>query len=241
MKLRQFASLMMCGGLFAISVPAQAGGVTGNLAFASDYMLRGYSQTSEQVAIQGGLTYSFDSGFFGSVWGSSVAYGLTGGTEFDLTAGYGGKVSDLGYEAGLIAYNYPGYNTPNDGIPDYNFKEVYAKLMYAGFTAGINYSPNYFGHSGRYHWLFLEYNKDLGPVAIAAHIARNQFENHAATIKAAFPVDGNGDSYLDYRFGVSKTLNGLTYDLSYVGSNTPSAVCGGTCIGRPVFTLTKSF
>lgn len=257
MKLSKIAKAVIAGSVLMGATAAQAG-VTGSLGFTSDYMLRGYSQTSESPAIQGGLTYSHDSGAFIGAWGSNVAYyidkpGATtqndryvnGALEFDITAGYGGKAGDLGYEVGMIAYNYPGYN-PKEGTT-FNFREGYFKLMYAGFTFGMNHSTNYFAESGKYTWTYLDYSKDLGAVVVNAHIGHNQFESWEKSALAAFPASTQADdkkAYNDYKLGVAKTVEGVTLDLSYVGSDTKKEVCvdaGFACDGRAVFTVSKSF
>ena len=245
MKLSKIAKAVIAGSVLMGATAAQAG-VTGSLGFTTDYMLRGYSQTSESPAIQGGLTYSHDSGAFIGAWGSNVTYGTQGGSmEFDITAGYGGKAGDLGYEVGLISYNYPGYN-PKDGTK-FNFREGYFKLMYAGFTFGMNHSTNYFAESGKYTWTYLEYSKDLGAVVVNAHVGHNQFESWENSALAAFPASMPAEekkAYNDYKFGVAKTVEGVTLDLSYVGSDTKKEVCvdaGFACDGRAVFTVSKSF
>jgi hypothetical protein len=57
------------------SDPAASAGFSGTLSLTSDYDYRGFSQTAEDFAIQGGLDYGHDSGFYASAWDSSLAWG----------------------------------------------------------------------------------------------------------------------------------------------------------------------
>ncbi len=66
--------------------------ISGSVGVVSDYKFRGISQTDGNFAVQGGITIAHQSGFYVSVWGSSIDdYVTVHGTahqELDLIAGY---------------------------------------------------------------------------------------------------------------------------------------------------------
>lgn len=82
--------------------------VSGNIGGTSNYLWRGVTQTNDAVAIQGGIDYSHDSGFYAGTWASNVDFGNDTSYELDLYAGYGGSITDdLSYDFGYLYYAYP--------------------------------------------------------------------------------------------------------------------------------------
>ena len=57
--------------------------VSANVAFTSDYVWRGMTQ-SDGPAIQGGFDYEADGGFYAGIWGSNVNFNDGAGSELDL-------------------------------------------------------------------------------------------------------------------------------------------------------------
>jgi len=117
--------------------------VSGSVAIASDYRLRGISQSDEHMAIQGGLTVAHESGAYVGVWGSNLAgWGTFGGAnmELDLIGGYKTRISPTGtLDVGLTWYMYPG------GANKTDYAEPYAQLSGTtgpvSLTAGVAYAP----------------------------------------------------------------------------------------------------
>src|SRR5690606_3892799 len=78
---------------------------------------------SVRPAIQGGVDYTFDSGFYVGNWNSTGRFG-NADLEVDAKGGYRTQLSrNLGIDAGYIHYFYPGEGSSNSG-------EVYAGLQY---------------------------------------------------------------------------------------------------------------
>ena len=71
MKLTQGLAAVV---LLASASIAQAE-ITGNASVVSDYNWRGITQTAGDPAIQGGIDYAHDSGFYAGAWGSNVDFG----------------------------------------------------------------------------------------------------------------------------------------------------------------------
>ena len=99
--------------------------LTANAAIYSNYLWRGVTQTADEAAGQGGIDYGHDSGLYAGTWVSNVDWGY----EMDVYAGFAGEAGSLGYDLGVITYQYP-------ITPDANFTEVYLSGSVAGFTVG---------------------------------------------------------------------------------------------------------
>ena len=137
--------------LAAIAVPAAAQTeeppkpitVSGSVTLATDYRLRGVSQTDKEGAIQGGFTVSHESGFYVGTWASNLAgWGTFGGSnmELDLFGGFSSEVTPgLTLDAGLTWYMYPG------GLSKTDFAEPFVKvsgaLGPANLLVGVAYAP----------------------------------------------------------------------------------------------------
>ena len=120
---------------------AQAGSTTGSVTVTSDYLFRGVTQTNKKPALQGGVTWTADSGFYVGGWGSSISWlsdsdpAVSSQVELDGFIGYAGKFgdSDVGFDVGANYYWYPGdyptgYNSPNT-------LELYAGVTWKIFSA----------------------------------------------------------------------------------------------------------
>ena len=116
--------------------------VSGAATIASDYRFRGVSQSDRQMAVQGGLTVTHESGFYVGTWASNLAgWGTFGGAnmELDLIGGYKHAVGGGAIDVGLTWYMYPG------GFDNTDFAEPYAKLSGTigpvNLLAGVAYAP----------------------------------------------------------------------------------------------------
>ncbi|PCJ89251.1 MAG: hypothetical protein COA54_00500 [Thiotrichaceae bacterium] len=108
--------------------------LSGNAAVASNYIWRGVTQTTDQAAGQGGIDWSNDSGLYVGTWVSNVDFsGLGDGYEMDVYAGFSGEAGDIGYDIGVISYQYP-------VTPNFNFTEVYVSGSVSMVTVGLAYT-----------------------------------------------------------------------------------------------------
>ncbi len=112
-----FEKILPLAAAFALTIGYNVASaeITGNVSLTSDYKFRGISQSDESPAIQGGLDYAHDSGFYVGTWASSVDFdtngaGYDGSLELDVYAGFGNTIgdSDFGYDVGVMYYAYPG-------------------------------------------------------------------------------------------------------------------------------------
>ncbi len=128
MKMKKIAIAMGLAGM-AVAGATQAE-LSANIGAVSNYVWRGVTQTADGAAVQGGIDYSNESGFYVGTWASNVS----GGEEWDIYAGFSGEVSGFGYDVGVIDYMYP------SAVPDADFVEIYGSVSFSVLTAGINYT-----------------------------------------------------------------------------------------------------
>ena len=110
---------------------------SGNMTLTSEYVFRGYSQTNDKPALQGGIDYAHSSGAYVGLWASNISWisdstpGASASLEMDVYAGYGGDIGNgMSYDVGVLTYLYPG-NGVATGNADPDTTEVYAALGYA--------------------------------------------------------------------------------------------------------------
>jgi uncharacterized protein (TIGR02001 family) len=198
--------------------PASAFTVSGGATLVSDYRFRGISQTDKRFAVQGTFTVAHASGFYGTVWGSSIDDYVYNGSdqEIDFIAGY--RTTTAGgttFDAGVLYYYYPG----SGGI-DSDFFEPFVSVAQAfgPVTAKVtaNYAPKQSALSignGKEDNLYL--GGDLStalpgtPVTLSAHVGHS-FGPSYLTI---------GDGYTDWSLGAGFTWQKLTFGVAYVDTD----------------------
>ena len=97
-----------------------------NAGATTNYVWRGVTQSTDTASVFGGLDWSHESGVYVGVWTGS----LVGSTETDIYAGFAGEAGALGYDVGVLTYQY-------SQAPDINFTEVYLNLSFGDFAVGV--------------------------------------------------------------------------------------------------------
>ena len=222
------------------TAPPSAVTVSGSVTLATDYRLRGVSQSDKNGAIQGGLTIAHDSGFYVGAWGSNLAgWGTFGGSnmELDLIGGYKHKLADNAtLDVGLTWYVYPG------GADKTDFAEPYAKLTGtagpATLTAGVAYAPKqeaigkwyatgadaargvYTRPGAKDDNLYLWGDGALpvtgSPITAKAHIGHSWGQDGLGPNATAVTPTG---AYWDWSLGADATYRNLTLNVSYVDTD----------------------
>lgn len=132
-----------------------------NIGATTDYVFRGVSQRSEDVAVQGGvdLTYGM---FYAGAWASNIDFGnTTVGTprnvatiEIDVYGGIKPTLGPVTFDLGVIGYIYPGArdNFGLDGFKEQDYVEIKGGAsivppMIPALTLGgvVYYTPEYQG------------------------------------------------------------------------------------------------
>ena len=217
--------------------------LSANVTLTSDYIYRGITQTNEDPALQGGFDYSHESGFYLGVWASSLEF--NGGTsdapslEIDFYGGMSGEFQNgLGWDVGALYYYYPEQDEDVDG--DYDFLEFYGSLSYTWDTeyqptadVGIAYSPDFYGEEDTGIWVHGGLGFSIpGMVDPYIQVGYQDVEGDPS-------ADGFDYSY--YAVGVSKTIDILTFDLSW--HDAEDEACGGDSdlCEAVVFSISSSF
>jgi uncharacterized protein (TIGR02001 family) len=202
--------------------------LSGNLAWVSNYMFRGISQTRNLPAVQGSLTYSFPYGIYANAWGSNVRFVDSPATvEMDTILGVRNTIGEnFTYDISGARYNYP-------GAKDLNYNELNTVFNYYFLQAGYSYSANeYNSHTtGQYYQGGINYEipsnyvfglNGVNILALFGHFSLKQ------------PA---GNSYNDYNVMLSKKIKSYTFAAQWTSTNgraKNSPYDGSTLIGQVI-------
>ena len=197
---------------------------TGNVTFASEYIYRGIGQTNRKPAIQGGLDFAHESGIYLGTWGSNISWlsdianaGVTpisSSMEWDFYGGYKFNAGPIGLDFGVLQYYYPGSYPEGFTSPDTT--EVYGAATWEWLTFKYSYAlTNLFGaktpsggdtNGSMYFDLTATVPVGAG-FSLVAHAGRQDVN------------DTSDASYNDWKIGVTKDFVGLSWGLSYIGTD----------------------
>lgn len=251
----------------AVATPASPHTFAYNVGLFSQYIFRGLTQTSEELALQGGVDYSHASGFYLGAWASNISW-LEDGTnynnsslELDVYGGYRntfGKTG-VGYDIGVLQYIYPGDLVAGKPIEDAETTEVYAALSYNWLQGKVSYvvSDEAWGTVDAQGSWYAELNANvpLGDTGITAnlHVGRQEFDGDGRTADGYADCNDNDScfTYTDWKVGLTKSFsNGVNVGAYYTDTDakelpwTTTATSGKTqFMGDSQFTvfLQKTF
>ena len=197
--------------------------LSANLGFASTYRYRGIDQTNGNPALQGGVDLSTARGYYAGAWGSNVNWlsDAGGGTisnslEIDLYGGYRRQMGDFGYDAGLLAYYYPG--TYPAGMTKPHTAEVYLAGSWKMLTLKYSHAiTDIFGVPDSRGAGYLDAGASMelaGGYTLKGHIGYQLIPASAANERSKSDC-----SYADWSLGVSKEFSGLNVGLSYIDTD----------------------
>lgn len=205
-----------------------------NVGLTTDYIFRGVSQTQGKGAIQGGLDVAHDSGLYIGTWASNVDFiaadGNDANVEFDYYLGFGNDITEnVSYDLGWIKYDYPGASAAN-------FSEFYGSVTAYGFKVGAAYSEDFpmFGGNGiaddnstLYTYVGYEYTLPY-EIGLALQYGNYDFKDDIFLDSAGVASE---DSYNDWSLGLTKTLAGLDFGLTYTDTSLSDSECKGFAAG----------
>jgi uncharacterized protein (TIGR02001 family) len=230
--------------------------INATAAVVSDYRFRGISQTDKTPALQGSITLTHESGFYVSVWGSSIDSYVTGSfashQELDLIAGFKKTFNGTTLDVGALYYVYPkGEQTPFHS----NFIEPYAAVSHtfgpATAKVTVNWSPKQKALALSQTGLPGDPAKDnvyLGgdlsggipgtPISVSGHLGHSFGTNWLVPQGA-----GKDKGYTDWGVGVSYTYKALTLGVNYIDTDTKFIAPSGKDLakGGVVVSLTAAF
>ncbi len=206
MRTSMIVTAALAAATFTGAAQAQVS-FSGNVALTTDYHWRGYSQSGQDLAIQGGFDLETDSGFYAGTWASSVEDGLYGGAdiEWDLYAGYSGEITEgFGFDVGVLQYMYP------SGGPgsDLDFLEIYA---------GLSKDFESFGVSG-----YLYYDPDNETTYASIGGGFSATDALSFDVNVGSYLDGYGE-YVHYDLGGTYSVGGFDLDLRWYDNDADDA------------------
>ncbi|SFF58271.1 conserved hypothetical protein [Fontimonas thermophila] len=213
-------------------------GVSVNVGAVSEYIFRGIPQTGGS-AVQGGIDYAHDSGFYVGTWASNIGFG--GGTEQDLYAGFGGEVGGVSYDARITYYWYPEED------------EVSAELSTLEFGFTVGYGPVSLGYSyaDENNFFIGDGNgKEAGYLQLSGSFpiiadklsfdASIGFYHGDEIERFLTSIGSTDDTYMDYKIGLTATLDaGFSATFQYIMTDIEAP--GSDDEPKFVMGLSKSF
>jgi len=212
--------------------------LSANVGITSDYVFRGFSQTAEGPAIQGGFDVTCGL-FYAGVWASSLDFaGGDGGTfgvvgaslvdgrpfdasiETDLYVGLKPKTGPITWDIGFIYYAYPDASTPFLNLDWYEFKLGASAEIWKGGTLGVTafYAPDYQLESGETWTIEAGFVQAFsaywgGTPSISALIG---YQTNEGTASYRFSFGNGDDEYFYWNAGVALGfLEKWSLDLRY--------------------------
>jgi uncharacterized protein (TIGR02001 family) len=226
--------------------------ITANVSATSDYVFRGFSQSAENPAVQGGidLTYKW---LYAGVWASLIDFGRDGNfperdvahKEVDFYAGIKPVVGPVTFDIGVIYYTYPGAR--DEGV------FANRELDYFEFKVGASMSPWKDGTIGATLFYSPEYTNETGEVlTVEGTISHSFAAIHGVTpsISALLGYQtgddiryraliGNGsDDYLYWNagltlgFGDNFSLDFRYWDTDIKNNNAAGGFADSFCTGQ---------
>ena len=201
MKIRtSIAAAAALAGL-CVGAPGQADTLSANVSVTNNYIWRGLTQTENEAAVQGGIDWASDSGFYVGTWVSNVKYGPSDvySYENDIYAGYAFSAGGLDFDIGYLYYNY-------DKEADFDFGEVYGSIGFGGFSFGLwvltnteaKEGPGQDFSAGKTYYASADYGFELRDgLELGFHIGY-----HDGDFAEAF--NGSDGGYYDYNVSLSK-------------------------------------
>lgn len=211
-------SLLALAAAAATALPAVShADLAFNVGAVTDYRYRGISQSRLKPALQGGIDYS-SGGFYVGTWASTIKWikdvGGDGDVEIDVYGGYKGELAKgLGYDVGVLTYQYPGNKLKPITGANANTTEIYGALTYGPATLKYSHAvTDTFGNPDSENSFYLDASAGFEVMngwTLTPHVGYQK-------IKGPFEDPG---SYTDYSLSLSKDFSGLLVSAALVGTD----------------------
>ncbi|MGE0767986.1 MAG: TorF family putative porin [Hyphomicrobiaceae bacterium] len=250
-----FAALAVCG----LAMPALAGGSikdgpmeepkrdlqwSANFSATSDYVFRGFSQSKERPAVQGGIdaTYKW---LYAGIWSSTIDFGDVnpgpgGGpkdiahAEVDIYAGIKPVLGPVTFDIGVIYYVYPNAFDPGAELDYVEIKVGASGSPWKDATIGVTgfYSPEYTGKTGEVFTIEGAFSQAFAAIRGVTPTWSSTLGYQVGDDAAYRAVFGNGDdSYLYWNSGLTLGF-GDNFSLDFRYWDTDVSNSGGFCSAR---------
>ena len=202
-----------CGaGIAQTAAPEPDYTLSFNVGAVTDYRFRGISQSRLKPAVQAGADFAHRSGFYLGTWASSIKWIKDAGgdapAELDFYGGYKGAAGPVGYDVGVLRYQYPRHRLAISP----NTTEIYAAGTFGPATLKYSHAvTNLFGFADSKNSYYVDLSApfDLGSGwSLTPHIGYQKVKNN------------NDFSYTDYSLTLGKDFgNGLSATAAVVGTD----------------------
>lgn len=196
-----WVKLAVAGALLAGSTASFAD-LSGSVAVTSDYIFDGISQTDNSPALQIGVDYGTESGFYFGAWASNVDFGGEISLETDLYAGFTFGNDVLSWDLGVVQYIYTdNFSSPPSG-EDSDYNE-----LYVGMTLVDNLTLKY--------W----YADDYASSGVNGQRIKATYEvaiNDTWSVPLEYTyTEIDSEDFNHVRVGIAANFEPLTVDVSY--------------------------
>ena len=192
-------------------VSAAASELSGIVTLTTEYIYRGQSKSDRNPALQAGIDYEHDSGFFGGAWASTVDLPNPTGrrdAELNVYAGYHFESeSPVSASVSLVHYTYPGQT----GVVDYDYTEaIIVAAWKERYSVEFGYTDDLYGFDvpGRHAELRGDWPW-IGGWVVSAGAGYNDIEETTTS------------SYWYWDLGASARFSRLTVDLRWYDNEKP--------------------
>ena len=205
-------------------------GLSASMTATSEYIWRGLKQSQGDPAVQVGIDYNFDNGFYVGTWASTIKWTEDGNYmkdsdfETNFFGGYASEFGDtgIGYDVGLLQYYFPG--NKKSGVADVDATEAYIGLNtdLVGTNLAVKYShvlsDDAWGIADAKGSQYYEANWTIpvtDTVSVLSHVGRSEFDG-----------TGNGNlDYTDWSIGAEYAWNeNLTLGAAWTDTNADGAL-----------------
>jgi uncharacterized protein (TIGR02001 family) len=196
MQKKRIKSCLLGAALLGLGGITQATELNANVGVTSNYVFRGITQTDDGPAVQGGIDYVHDVGFYAGAWASNVEP-IPGdkGWETDLYLGYNFKLNpNVLFDVGYITYLYSSTDF------DYDADEIYFGASF--YDVSVTYYAGDRDVGPDYAYIDLKYSLALAQ-EFNLHLHYGYMNDDAA----------NSD-YQDVAIGISKNVAGFDLGLT---------------------------
>ena len=189
------------------------------VTLTSDYIWRGVSQSSNGPAIQGELGASHESGVYIGAWASSIqndsdpfnpnSLELDPFIGFTRTTDFGGHIPfDFTYDIGWLHYGFP----LDSGAK--NINEIYFGLGVAPIN-NLNFSTYWYQDIG------VENKAGTGYLDMGVDYTLPSWAWNVKVLAhgGRYFKDDRGESYWDWKAGISKNIAGFDVELAYTDTD----------------------
>ncbi|NOQ36801.1 MAG: hypothetical protein GQ569_13055 [Methylococcaceae bacterium] len=188
-----------------------------SVAFTTDYVWRGVSQSNNDAAIQGSFDLSHEMGFYVGAWGSSYEFGDRASMELDVYGGFANETDfggtlpfALSYDVGVLRYEYT-------DEPDLGFTELYFGASVSPFE-NFNFSTYYYYGLKVDHTRPGEYTDLAADYTVPDSLGGFTLLGHAGYYNKK---DGT-DDYWDWKIGIAKDIGGFNFEVAYTDTDDSS-------------------